>query len=120
MGCRLLLPCLSRYIQESPRLAAEQELEGRETGRGLGYFPDAKEHIRQHPVPIAFVFGGHATEHLLEGLVEPLDQSIRLGKVDGSPELFYLQEATEVSHKPGHERGALVSQYLRWDADSAA
>ncbi len=98
VGCRLLLPGLSRYIQESPRLVAEQELEGRETSRGLGYLPDAKEHTRQHPVPIAFVFGGHAAEHLLEGLVEPFDQSIRLGMVDGSPELFDLQEATEVSH----------------------
>ncbi len=98
VGCRLLFPRLSRYIQESPSLATEQELEGRETSRGLGYLPDAKEHIRQHPVPIAFVFGGHAAEHLLEGLVEPFDQTIRLQMVDGSSELFDLQEATEVSH----------------------
>ncbi len=73
VGCRLLFPRLSR---ETLRLAAEQELEGCETSRGLGYLPDAKEHIRQHPVPIAFVFGGHAAEHLLEGLVEPFNQSI--------------------------------------------
>ncbi len=38
--------------------------------------------------------------------------------VDRGSQLFYLQEATEVCHHPGHERGALVGQYLRGDADS--
>ncbi len=33
--------------------------------------------------------------------------------VDGGLDLSHLEEATEVGHQPGHERGALIGQYLR-------
>ncbi len=118
MGCRLLYPGFLCDVEQAARLTPKQELKGGEPGRSLGNFPDAKENVRQHLIPVPLVVSSHPTEHLLQRLIKSLDQPNGLRMVDRGSQLFNLQEATEVRHHPGHERGALVGQYLRGDADS--
>ncbi|XP_073693966.1 uncharacterized protein [Garra rufa] len=50
---RLLLPGFSGYVEETTRLAAEQEFKGREAGGGLGYLSNAEENVwlERHPDP---------------------------------------------------------------------
>ncbi len=119
MGGWLLLPGLFGDIEEAAGLPAEEEFEWGETRGGLGNLPDAEQDVGQHSVPVAFVVSSHPTEHLLQRLVKSFHQPIGLWVVDCGAELLNLEKAAQVGHRPGHEGGALVGQYLLGNADPA-
>ena len=71
----LLLPCLLGQIQEAPGSPPLQQLKGRKAGGALGYLSDGKEHVQEE---LGIVHDG-LPEHLLQGLVEALNEAIGLG-----------------------------------------
>jgi hypothetical protein len=72
MGRWLLLPGLFGDIEQAAGLSPEQKFEWCESRGGLGDFSDSEEDVRQHLVPIPAVVRSHATEHLLQRLIESL------------------------------------------------
>ncbi len=115
----LILPGFPGDIQKAPGLSSKQQFKGREPCGSLWYLADSKEHVRDHKVPVAPIFGHHPPQHLFKRLVKPFDEAIRLRVVDRSPQLLYLEEPTEVRHHLGHEGCTLVSQDFLWYPDSA-
>lgn len=77
-----------------PRSPPKEELERSETGGGLGSLPNREEHVWEQQVPVLAFLIYDLPEHLLEILVKLLYEPIHLGVVDGSPEMFHLQEPT--------------------------
>ncbi len=60
-------------------MPVKKELEGGETGGGLGHFADPKEDVGDHEVPVMLVLRDHPSQHLLQRLIKAFDQSVGLG-----------------------------------------
>ncbi len=97
-GGLLVFPSLLGHIEQTARLSSEEELKRSKACGRLGDLPYTKEDVWQHLVPVSPVVRCHSSQHLLEGLVEAFDESVRLRVVYGRPQLLYLQQLAEVSH----------------------
>lgn len=74
--------CCSHASRATSSKPTEEQLKGRKAGRSLGHLSNTKEHVWQHEIPVTPIFHNNSTEHSLEGLIEALDQAVRLGVVD--------------------------------------
>ncbi len=66
-----ILPGFPGDIQKAPGLSSKQQFKGREPCGCLWYLVDSKEHVWDHKVPVAPIFGHHPPQHLFKRLVKP-------------------------------------------------
>lgn len=95
LECRgLLFLCFSGHIQQS----SEETFEGGELHGCLWHLLDGKKDVGKEEVLVSAILIYHSLEHPLEHLVEMLHQTVGLGVVDGGPEVFHLQQPTQITH----------------------